>query len=936
MNSVKRGAMTIVMPIACTLIIMAADIKGKVVDKETGEPLIGASVITDKGAGAVTDTDGIFTITDLEAGTYTLTVKYVAYETQNIDGVRTQDHSSRELIVIEMESDAQELGEVKVTGMMRRNTEAAMIEIAKSSPVIVSNISAQEIKRTQDTNASEVIRRVPGVSIIEEKFVMVRGLSQRYNNVWINGGAVPSSEADSRAFSFDIIPSSQLDNLIIVKSPSPEYPADFSGGFILINTKDIPAENTFSITVGGNWNDQSAFSDFSYAKGGGTDWLGFDNGFRSLKGGIDATLNEIAGEGTVDLEGNGFNNDWRIRNKHPWGDLKLNMELAHRWNLHTGARMGLLTVLNYSNEYRTYEDMDNNQFGSYDMTHDRSNYLRQSTDDQYNNNVRLGALFNVAYMSPSGNNKIEWKNIFNQLATERYTYRVGVSAQSDNEESAEYFYRSRTTYSTQFTGKHTFDMDQLDWSASYSYSNRRIPDRRQYLINDAQTDDGTLQLSNSNDISREYTKLDEHIVSGNISEKHIFQFGNFEPTLSVGAYGEYRTREYKTREFIYNWNTSDNNLPSGFRQMDMTELLSNSDYFGEDGLYMLEDPHMRNNYSGHNTLGAGYLALSLPFGKLGVYAGVRYEFNEMELISNTKDYEESPKSMFYTDHDFFPSVNATYKITEQHQLRLSYGKSVNRPEFREVSSSVYYDFDLASDVQGNTELEPCYIHNVDFRYEYYPARGEMISIAAFYKHFDSPIEWTYTVSGGTDLVYSYENAKEANNYGIEVEIRKTLDFIGMTNFSLSFNAAWIHSRVKFDEDSRNEDRAMQGQSPYLINGGLFYKNDKLKLSAAILYNRIGKRIIGVGRSEGTTGSDDNARIPDSYEMPRNVVDLSFSKQFGSHWELKASVRDLLAEKIYYKQFADVTYDDGTTKEVEQITRKYKPGRNISISATYNF
>ena len=912
---------------------LAADIKGKVTDYKTGEPLIGASVITEGKQGAVTDQDGLFTITGLNSGSHTLTIRYVAYETLVLEGIKA---GSQEMVDIKLKPDEQEIGEVRVTGMLRRNTEAALIEEARTSQLIVSNISAQEIKRTQDSNASEVIRRVPGVSLIDEKFVMVRGLSQRYNNVWINGGAVPSSEADSRAFSFDIIPSSQIDNLIIVKSPSPEYPADFSGGFILINTKDIPSENSFSVSLGAGWNDRSAFSDFSYSKGSGTDFLAFDNGLRSLKGGINATLNEIDGDGTVDLEGNGFNNDWRVRTKKPWGDLKIGAELARRWNLEGGGKAGLLFVANYSNEYRTYEDMINNQFGSYDMTHDRSNYLRQSTDNQYNNNVRLGALLNMAWLSAGGHTKLEWKNIFNQLATERYTCRTGISAQSDNEQSAEYFYRSRTTISSQLTGTHTLNLDEIDWSASYSYSNRRIPDRRQYLINDAQTDDGTLQLSNGNDITREYTKLDEHIMSASLSDEHLFSFGSFEPSLKVGAYGEYRTREYTTRNFIYNWNTSSNSLPDGFRQMDITELLSNSDYFGADGLYMLEDPQMRNNYSGHNTLAAGYLAATLPFGRFSIYAGVRFEFNEMELISNTKDYEKSPKSLFYTDNDLFPSINTTFRINDKQQLRLSYGKSVNRPEFREVSSSVFYDFDLASNVQGNTNLEPCYIHNVDLRYEIYPSRGEVISIAAFYKHFDKPIEWTYTVSGGTDLVYSYENAKSADNYGIEIDIRKTLEFIGLKDFSLSLNAALIHSRVRFDDDSRNEDRAMQGQSPYLINGGLFYINEKLGINASLLYNRIGKRIIGVGRSEGTTGSDDNARIPDSYEMPRNVIDLNISKQLGKHWELRASIRDLLAEKICYKQFADITYDDGTTKEVEQITRQYKPGRNISVSAAYKF
>ena len=212
-----------------------------------------------------------------------------------------------------------------------------MIQVAKNSPVIVSNVSAQEISRTQDTNAGEVIRRVPGVSLIDDKFVMVRGLSQRYNNVWVNGGAVPSSEADSRAFSFDIIPSSQIDNLTIVKSPSAEYPADYSGGFIIVNTKEIPAENNFSLSIGGNWNTASAFKDFSYSKGSGTDFLGFDNGQRSLNGGINATLKpqfdangNPVGNYATSLLGNHLNNDWCVKSKKPWGDLKLAANLNHR------------------------------------------------------------------------------------------------------------------------------------------------------------------------------------------------------------------------------------------------------------------------------------------------------------------------------------------------------------------------------------------------------------------------------------------------------------------------------------------------------------------------------------------------------------------------------------------------------------------------------
>lgn len=935
----KRGIIVLGLLSAASMPTWAQQIKGVVIDQKSKETLIGAVVTVDgTNVKAITNIDGNFQIDGLDKEKkYTLYINYVGYKTQKIDGVQAKDADQ----VIALQPDEQQLKEVTVTAVERRNTDAAMIQVAKNSPVIVSNVSAQEISRTQDTNAGEVIRRVPGVSLIDDKFVMVRGLSQRYNNVWVNGGAVPSSEADSRAFSFDIIPSSQIDNLTIVKSPTAEYPADYSGGFIIVNTKEIPAENSFNIAVGGNWNTSSAFQNFSYSKGSGTDFLGFDNGLRSLNGGIHAALNpqldangKPVGDYATSLLGNGFNNDWLIKNKKPLGDLKLAASLNQRWML-GGRTLGMLAALNYTNEYRTYENMENNLYGIYDAANDKPNYLRHSVDDQYNNNVRLGAMLNFTFLSKDGNHKYQLKNIFNQLATSRYTWRDGVSAQSNLERSAEYYYRSRTTYNGQLTGKHTFTSDALDWSIGYAYANRHLPDRRRYLIDDA-LESGVYALSTGNDISREWTQLDEHILSLGVNDKHHFKFGNFEPDLQVGAYGEYRTREYQARNFIYNWNVSDNNMPSDFRHSDIPTLLSSEANMGYDKLYLLEEKQMRNNYRGHNTLGAGYLALSLPFGKLGIHAGVRFEHNDMELISNSRDYEKSESSRHYKTDDVFPSLNTTYKINDQHQVRLSYGRSINRPEFREVSSSVYYDFDLASNVQGNTELKNCYVDNLDLRYEWYPSRGELISLAVFYKHFDSPIEWTYTVAGGTDLIYSYKNAKSANNYGVELDIRKNLGFIGLKDFSWSFNGALIKSKVQFEKGAKEEDRPMQGQSPYLINTGIFYKNEPLKMDIALLYNRIGKRIIGVGRSEGSTGDDSNSRVPHSYEMPRNTIDFSLAKKFGEHLELKLNVRDLLAEKIYYKQFADVTYSDGSKKEVEEIARCYKPGRNIGLQAIYKF
>ena len=892
----QRGLLLSGLIFSTVVSVHADDISGIVTDAKTNEPLIGATIeVADTSFKTVSDADGKFLLTGLKHGKYNITIKYIAYQSCTLTGVEAQKDASSNVISVKLKADEQTLEGVSVTAVQRKNTERAMVLETKKSDVIVSNISAQEIKATQDNNASEVIRRVPGVSLIDDKFVMVRGLSQRYNNVWMNGGAVPSSEADSRAFSFDIVPSGQIDNLTIVKTPTAEYPSDFTGGFIMINTKEIPSENSYNISAGLSYNNEAHFQSFLL---------------------------------------NRRNSQWYTKKITPWGDWKASADMAHRWNL-SGRKLGMIAAVNYSNEYRTNHSMQNNLFGLYDVSHDQPNYLRHSTDDQYNLNTRLGAMVNFTLLSKDGNSKYELKNIFNRLTNTRYTWRDGISAQSNLEKSAEYYYRSRTVYNGQLTGKHTFSGDALDWSVGYAYANRRLPDRRRYLTDDA-LESGKFALTTGNDISREWTKLNEHIISANVNNVYDMKLGSWVPKLHTGLYGEYRSRNYTTKEYIYNWNANDNNLPSGFRYIDIPTLLSDDQYSGEDKLYMLELSKWRNNYRGKNTLGAGYVSLSMPFGALNVLAGVRFEHNDMELISNTRDTEKSETSRHYKGDDFFPSLNATYRFNTHHQFRFGYGRSVNRPEFREVSSSVFYDFDLASSVQGNTELKNCYIDNLDLRYEFYPTDGEIISLAAFYKHFKDPIEWTYTVTGGTDLVYSFKNAHVANNYGLELDIRKRLDFIGLRNFSLSFNGSLIKSRVKFPAGSHEENRPMQGQSPYLINTGLFYRHPTKGLSFAVLYNRIGKRIIGVGRSEGSTGEEENARIPDSYEMPRDMIDLSATKTFGNHWELKLNVRDLLAQHVVYKQFADVTYADGSKRTIDEITRKYRPGRNIGLILTYKF
>lgn len=911
--NISRLQAAIVAILAGAASASAGIVTGKIIDKATQEPLIGVSVLA-KGtaSGTTTDIDGNYEL-KIPDGTYDLIFRYVGYDDFIMPGYLIKGNKTD--VNVEMGAAANTLSEVTVTARARIDTEVTQVQQQKQSLVVQSGVSAQQIEKAQDKDASEVIRRVPGISIIDDKFVMVRGLSQRYNNVWLNGAAVPSSEADSRAFSFDILPSSQLDNITIIKSPAPEYPADFTGGFVLIHTKQQPVNRRFNISAGAGFNTNTHFREFLVSRGKHSQ--------------INYPLTYYPGTEKLDVLGNGLNNDWRTRTIHPWCDLKLNASYSQTWHFEQGGQLGLLAAMNYSNSYKTLTDMENSLYGPYDTSNDKEVFLRKATDNQYTIDSKAGGLLNLSYQTSDAGHIFDWKNIFNHINKDRYSERVGVNAQPDNIHDYEYYYTSRNTFNTQFSGRHEINSrHRLKWNVGYAYADRDMPDRR--LI---ETTDRTEQRMGIYRIGREFSKLKEHIASGGVDYTGNFAFADFAPMLKAGLYGEYRTRDYNTHQFQYGWEPN-NNLPEGwiFNPDIPGEVLTESNY-GLDKLYLYEEVNYLNNYKASGRQLAGYAGVNLPWRDFNLYVGIRYESVRQTLKMNTRQYEESQRTTNYDYNDLFPSANLTYRITNAHQIRAAYGRSVNRPEFRELAPSVFYDFDLSSNVMGNYDLKAAYIDNVDLRYEWYPSAGELVSVALFYKHFKNPIEWTYTVTGGTDLIYSFINASGANNYGVEIDIRKNLGFIGMRDFSLSFNGALIKSKVQFAPGTNDIDRSMQGQSPYLINTGLFY-NPENGWSAAILYNRIGKRIIGVGNRYGTAADGTAKNIPNSYEMPRDNIDLSVGKKIGV-WDIKLSIRDLLAQSYLFQQFEKIN-TNGEERTISEVTRKYKPGMNINLSVGYTF
>lgn len=925
----------------CSATVAAPDqtvVTGLVQDASTGEAVIGAVVVLQNTTyGAVVDAEGEFTLNHVIPGTYTVEVQMLSYQRMIIPEYEIKPGKNT-LPLIVLQPAVEQLDEVVVTTVRRLSNEAGVMQAIRDSKMVISGVSKQMIARTQDRDAGEVVRRIPGIAIIDDKFIVARGLSQRYNNVWVNDAAIPSSEADSRAFSFDLIPSGQIENIMILKSPVPEIPADFTGGFIKINTKDTPSELPFTLSYSIGFNTSTFGHDFLYNPGSGIDWLGMDGGKRAMKGGVGGGYDNQNADFVTDMTRKGFNNDWAIRSKKPIPDQRASFSFGRSFRLGNGADLTLNGALNYSYTTRTYSDMENSRYGVYNKTEDKPEYYYKYTDDQYQTTVKVGALLNLAYLN--GNNRYYFRNIFNQIGQDRLTFREGWQNMSSLyiQEKTEYYYTSRSTYSGQVAGVHTLNRGTIDWAAGYSYADKNQPDRR--IINRQQNDMvgdahyGEMGID-QNEIRRDFMKLSEHIVSGAVNYSCKFREGEaFVPELRIGFYGEYRMRDYRTRAFFYRFNSG--NLPADFAYGDVTGDILQEDNYGADKLYVYDDSDNRNSYKGGNILTAAYVGVDLPFGRWNIYTGVRFEYSRMDLTSYTriKDWDSEVKR--YTHADPFPSINVTYRITDKHLLRAAYGMSTNRAEFREVSSSVYYDFDLFSDVKGNPDLKSAYIQNFDLRWEWYPSAGEGISVALFYKHFRNPIETTFLDAGSGSYTYTFENADRANLYGVEVDIKKNLDFMGLRNFSVVLNGSLMKSLVNFDHQSLEHDRPMQGQSPYLVNAGLFYQSPKLGLMIGVLYNRIGKRIVGIGRSDMSVGGNIENDIPDMYEMPRNAFDVVVGKTFGKHWELKFNAKDLLNERVQFCQFPKLETADGDLITRKQVTKQFNTGRMFSLSVTAKF
>ncbi len=904
-------------------------LKGRIVDFENAQPLPGATLRLDGTAKiTISDDKGFYNINSIQAGKYALTVTYTGYATTH-QMIRIE--AGNNTVDVKLQVKSTTANTVVVTAIKRKRvantTDAQLIRELYNAKSVVSGISSEQIARTLDRDAAEVVKRVPGVNISEDNFVIVRGLNKRYNLTYLNDAIAPANDADSRSFSYDVISSNAIDRIMVYKSPSPDLPGEFSGGLVKIYTKKSQMTRQVDLQLSTQYRSGSTFDNvWSYA-GGKYDFLGFDDGTRKLPSGIPraANFNHL-----IPAENAGYSKQFKNiyvldKTYTALPDLRLNLNYYDAWK--TGRKyLKNLSAVSYSNthEHRLSEQRSLYKFYDGQLTqgiHAARISIIQDNEMQVSDRLTL-ALHNFL-------------NVNNQrIAVEDYRKLDDYPGQEFRHTNL--YYVQNTLYSGQFAGTYLFGKNkrnELKANAGYSTIHKQEPDNRDYTFNRQLSNTGespwalSTELISFYTLSRSFNDITEKSYQANTDLNYrLTDVWGFK----AGAYYQSRMRNFNNRIFIIvnGVNLYDPNLAIRGSKYDGDngEVMGNGQLVEEKYLQHYFDPSMfrtdgtgyrwlekttpNNQYYADNTLKAGYIStdINLLQERLNIFGGVRIEDNHFRILGS---YENGlaayPLIVDQPLTSILPSVNASFKADSSLIIRIGYGKTLNRPEFREAAPMQYVNYVDQETYNGNPDLKTVNIHNTELRLEWYPrgaGSNELINVGFFYKQLDRPIErFRMIFSEGFDQ-FVYVNTGKANVYGIEAELRKNLDFVSgnfFRNLSVVLNGSWFKSNVDVPSMPQyvgyegTRSRPMQGQSPYLINAALNYENPGLGTKISITYNRAADYIYAVGANQGKRADTDIMM------KSRNQLDLTWRQRINKTWSIGAGVQNMLNTPVLLYQ-----------------------------------
>ncbi len=924
-----------------TLIIIAftklvfsqnGNISGKVIDEKTGETLPGAVVLI-KGTtiGSNTDLDGKFFISNLLSGKYTIECRLVSYDTKIVEGLFLKIGETAN-VTITLNAASNDLGVVEIVTTISKESNAGLLLMQKNSATVQDGVSSESIKRTPDKSTSDVLKRVSGASIQDNKFAIIRGLNDRYNAAYLNGAPLPSSESDRKAFAFDIFPSNMLDNLVIIKTATPDLPAEFAGGVIQINTKNIPENNFQSLSVGGGYNTITTFKNQVYYNGGKTDFIGVDDGTRAMSNEIPTHENFPSKMDEQAALAKNINTDWSLYNKKFAPNFNFQYSMGLTDSL-LKRPFGFIMAITYNKTNNYNETVRRgytaNQSSGNDATASQLDF--DYLDKTYSEQILTGVLANFSYKL-NNNNSLSFKNIYSINSDDRVIARSGETNPLESNptilKSNALWFTSNKIYSGQLNGEHYLSKSKIkiNWVGALSTIKREIPNLRRSVytryknINDPSEPNPkdtmyTANIAYSN-VGPSYgggmffSENNENIYSFKADVSYGFDFGkNIKNEIKIGGFVQSRNRNFYARQLGY---TRYAKVGGGVSFSDSLLYLNENQIFaqqnmgliapGVGGFKLSDGTKYSDSYSASSSLQAGYLMIDNRIKSFArIIWGARLENFTQQLQAVKSD--KSNLDLSITNLDILPSANLILSINEKQNVRLSYSQTLNRPEYRELAPFAFYDFNTQFVISGNDTLKRAKIHNYDLRYELFQGRGQLVSVSGFYKEFINPIEQVSRPDVTNEI--SFKNVNKATNYGFELEFRQLLGALFKkdsskfwNNLTVFSNLAIIRSKVNVENiiGSESDSRPLQGQSPYVFNAGIQYIDLILGMSFSASFNRVGPRIAIVG----------NVNEPSIWENSRSFLDFQVTKSFfKNRLEIKLNAQNVLAQNQTFYQNRDL-------------------------------
>ncbi len=958
-----------------TAISQTGTIRGVVFDNATGESIIGGNVSIKESTaesfdqstlGTVTDLDGSFSFT-IAPGLYDLKVSYIGFETLTITEVEVKTGEVINLQTISIGENVDDLTEVTVTAKAIRTSEVALLAVKRKSAVMMDGISSAKFKLTGDGTAVEAAKRVTGVSIEGGKYVYVRGLGDRYSKTTLNHVDIPGLDPDRNTLQMDIFPTNLIDNIIVGKNFTADMPADFTGGILNIETKDFPEEKIFSVSVSTTANPDMHFNaDYLTYNGGGTDFLGFDDGTRELPklAQYHNMPTPISGaqQGVVTDFIKDFNPELGAQRQTSPVDFSAGISFGNQIDLKKGGdnlspKLGYTFSLSYKNEFKYYDQVE---YGE---------YQRQTASDIYDlvnanlqqgqigeRNVLIGALGGIAYKNKLSKIRLTAMHLQNgesragQFTIENNGQAIGQSgyfASSDNLE-----YNQRSLSNLLLNGTHVFDSKgwEIDWRLSPTLSISEDPDIRKtaFTIDPNRV---SFNAGNGGNPSRIWRDLEEINAVAKVDITKKYTFKDQVAKLKFGAAHTYKNRDYKILfydvQFFANqsWDVADPTIV--LNEENIFPSTNNSIYYQSGN----NDPNP-NEYQSNVNNTAFYVSNEFsPINNLKAILGLRAENFVQRHTGRDQTYASGDvvngrnldDAKVLESLDLFPTANFIYSVTPDQNIRASYSRTIARPSFKELSfaqiidpiTNRIFNGSLFTYSDWGGELTETRINNIDLRWELFMKGGQIFSISGFYKKFDNPIEMVRIPEQQTSTEFQPRNVGDGQLYGIELEARKSLEFLtpSLRNFNVSGNLTLVQSSIDMTDAEfgarKNFERAgetientrqMAGQAPYVVNMGIGYGDSEKGLDAGLFYNMKGATLTIVG----------SGLYPDIYIRPFHSLNFSIAKKIGAdqNTSIDFKIANLLNDKVE-------SYYDSYQAE-DQIFSSINPGRAFSLGLSHKF